>query len=110
MAELSESDKRTMLGENYEEVLAKAQQEGRAKSSTEQLWASRVEKYESNKLTAIAVLVVGVILFVSNLYAVSGPSVMLVGVLGIAALLGGVGWYVLLWRALRHLHANHPAS
>jgi uncharacterized membrane protein YgdD (TMEM256/DUF423 family) len=109
MAELSEADKRAMLGDKYKEVLEKAQKEGRAQSSTQQLWASRVEKYESNKLSAIAIAVVGTILFVSNLYAVSGPSVVLVGASGIGALLVGTGWYVFLWRTLRHLHANQPA-
>jgi uncharacterized membrane protein YgdD (TMEM256/DUF423 family) len=109
MAELSEADKRKMLGDKYKEVLEKAQEEGRAQTSTEQLWTARVEKCESSKLSAIAIAVVGTILFVSNLYAVSGPSVMLVGVSGVGALVVGVGWYMLLSRNLRHLRLNQPA-
>jgi hypothetical protein len=109
VAELSEADKRAILGENYKEVLAKAQEEGRAQSAPQQIWTAEVDKCNNNKFSALAIAVVGAILFVSNLYAVSGPSVMLVGAFGIAALLGGTGWYAYLWRTLRNLRANRPA-
>jgi hypothetical protein len=110
MADLSEADKRTLLGENYKEVLAKAQAEGRAQSASTQLWSSKVEKCESNRFSASAIMVVGAIMLVSNIYAASGPSVMLVSVFAIALLLVGAGWFVQIWRALRTLRANRPAD
>ena len=110
MADLSEADKITLLGTNYKEVLAKAQLEGRVKTSAGQLWAEQIEKCRSKKFTAVAVTVVGALLAVSNFYAVSGPSVMLVGVFGVAAFLGGIGWYVHLWRTVRKLQANPPTD
>jgi hypothetical protein len=57
-----------------------------------------------------ALTVVGAILAISNYYAVSGPSVVLVGVFGIAAFFVGAGWYVDLSRNLRKLDANQPAA
>ena len=110
MAELSEADKRTLLGANYKEVLAQAEREGRTKTPAAQLRAEHVEKCKSKKFTAVGVTVVGALLAVSNFYAVSGPSVMLVGVLGVAAFLGGIGWYVHLWRTVRKLQANPPTD
>ena len=110
MAELSNADKRAILGEGYEEVLAKAQQEGRAHSSDKQLWAAEVQKCENRQFSAFAITVVGAVLFVSDYYEVSGPSVMLVGAFGIAALIVGIGWYVHLWKALRKLRADRPAN
>jgi hypothetical protein len=110
MADLSEADKRTLLGENYKEVLAKAQAEGRAQSASTQLWASQVEKCESNRFNASAITVVGAVMLISNLSAASGPSVMLVSVVAIALLLVGVGWFVLIWRTIRTLYANRPAD
>jgi hypothetical protein len=110
MAALSEADKRAILGDNYQDVLAKAQLEGHAKTSSEQLKATQIEKCENGKFNAFAIMVVGAILVVSNYYAVSGPSVVLVGALGVVALCTGAGWYVYLWRMLRRLRADAPAG
>jgi uncharacterized membrane protein len=110
MAALSEADKRAILGDNYQDVLAKAQQEGHAKTSSEQMKATQIEKCESRKFSAFAIMVVGAILIVSNYYAVSGPSVVLVEVLGAVAFCAGAGWYVHLWRTLRRLNADTPAG
>jgi hypothetical protein len=110
MADLSEADKRTLLGENYKEVLAQAQAEGRVQSAPKQLWAAQVEKCGSNRFSASAITVVGVIMLVSNLYAASGPSVMLVSVFAIALILVGGGWFVHIWRTLRKLNANRPVD
>ncbi len=108
MAALSEADKRAILGDNYQEVLAKAQQEGHAKTSSEQLKATQIEKCESRQFSAFAVMVVGAILIVSNYYAVSGPSVVLVGRSARSGFCAGAGWYVHLWRTLRRLRTDAP--
>jgi hypothetical protein len=110
MAELSEADKRAILGDDYKAVLEKAQREGTAKTPAAQLLASEVEKCGKRQFSAFAIAVVGAILIVSNFYAVSGPSVMLVGILGGLAFFVGVGWYIHLWRTLRKLNANRPAD
>ena len=110
MAELSEKDKRTLLGENYREVLAKAEQEGSVKTARHQDWASAIEKSLSKQFSAAAVMIVGALIVVSNYLAVSGPSVMLVGVFGAVIFFAGVGWYWRLRNKLRDLNANPPAS
>jgi len=109
MAELSEKDKITLFGENYREVLAQAQAEGRTDSDLKKLWAIQIEKCRSNKFTAGAVTIVGAILALSEFFAVSGPSVLLVGLAGIAIFFLGIGWYWRLWSTLRRLEANPPA-
>jgi hypothetical protein len=110
MADLTEKDKRTLLGDNFREVLEQARAEGRAQSASKVVWASQVEKCGGNKLSAVAIMVVGAILFVSNSYAISGPSVLAIGIAGMAAFLAGVGWYLYLWKTLRKLYANRPAN
>ena len=110
MAELTEKDKRTLWGENYKEVLAKAEKEGHVQVAPEQVWRLQVEKCAGNKLSAVFIMVLGVALLVSDFYAVSGTSIMPLRVFAIAALLVGAGWYVHLWRTLRKLHANRPAG
>lgn len=89
MADLSEAYNRTLLGENYKEVLAQAQKEGRAQTSAGQLWTEQIEKCGSRKFSAFAVMVVGGLWAVSNFYAVSGPSVVLVGLFGVLLFLEG---------------------
>jgi hypothetical protein len=106
MAELSEKDKRTLFGENYKEVLAQAELEGRVASVRQRGWAAEIESIESKKFSAVAVMIVGGLIALSNYFAVSGPSVMLVGLFGVALLLIGVGWYWRLWSRLRELKAN----
>ena len=108
MAEMREADKRILWGENYKEVLAKAQEEGRVQAAPKLLWAKQVDKCGNDKLSAVFIIVLGVVLLVSNFYAVSGPSVMLVSVFAAAALVVGVVWYVHIWRTLRKLRANIP--
>ena len=110
MAELTEKDKKTLWGENYKEVLAKAQEEGRVQRNPQLIWAAQVDKCANSKLSAVFIMVLGAVLLVSNLYGVSGPPVMLVNVFAIAALLLGAGWYVHIWRTLRKLRANRPAD
>jgi hypothetical protein len=106
MAELSEKDKRTLFGENYKDVLAQAELEGRVASVRQRDWAGEIERIESRKFSAAAVMIVGGLITGSNYFAVSGPSVMLVGLFGVALLLIGIGWYWRLWSRLRELKAN----
>jgi hypothetical protein len=110
LAELSEKDKKILFGDNYKEVLEKAQQEGSAKSASETLRVSQAEKCRNNKFTAGALMVVGAILTVSNFYSMSGSSVMLVSAFGIAIFLLGAVWYTHNWRTLQRLDAESAAG
>ena len=103
MAELSEADKRMMLGANYKEVLEKAQQEGRAKNSGTSFEHRKSKSAATANSARWQSWWSARSLFVSNFYAVSGPSVMLVGVFGIAAMAVSSGWYLHLRKTLRNL-------
>ena len=111
MAELPEKDKRILFGDNYKEVLAKAQEEGLVQSNSQAIVVAQIEKCRNNKFSAIALMIVGALLFVSNFYAVSGPSVLAVGIAGIVIFLLGLVWYVRILQSLRNLGAKlEPAN
>ncbi|HWG04329.1 MAG TPA: hypothetical protein VG271_04880, partial [Beijerinckiaceae bacterium] len=109
MAELSEKDKLTLWGANYKEVLAQAQAEGGAAKTSARATAAKIEKCVNSRFSAGALCVVGLLLTVSNFYAVSGPSVMLVGLFGIAAFILGMVWYVRLQMTIRQLKLANSA-
>lgn len=109
MAELSEADRRILLGENYKELEAQAEAEGRARGAPEKLWTAQVDKCGNNQFSAFAITVVGLVLFVTNFYAVSGPSLLLVTIFSVVTIIVGVGWYGYLWKTLRQLYAERPA-
>jgi xanthosine utilization system XapX-like protein len=56
------------------------------------------------------VIIVGGLIALSNYLALSGPSVMIVGLMGIALFLIGVAWLWRLLSRLRALKANPPVA
>ncbi len=92
MAELSDDDRRKILGERYKEI-----EEAALKSSgmldEDRVRNARKLKAEANKLNALAVGAVGFILLVSNYYAMSGPSIALVTAFAAALCVIGGAWY-----------------
>ena len=109
MAELSEKDKLTLWGANYKAVLAQAEVEEGAEKTSARATAAKIEKCVNSRFSAGALCLVGLLLTVSNFYAVSGPSVMLVGLFGIAAFILGVVWYVRVQKTIRSLRLANPA-
>jgi hypothetical protein len=102
MAELSEDDRRKILGDRYKEIEESAQKKGGARLE-DQVKAIRSSKAESQKLNAFAIGIVGLILLVSNFYAVSGPSLMLVTAIALGLCAAGGAWYARQIFVLRQL-------
>jgi hypothetical protein len=91
-------------------VLAQAEARGGAERNSVRAWTEKLDKLNNSQFSAFAIAVVGALLFVSNFFALSGPSVMLVGLVGIVGFFSGACWYVLLWTALRRMRANSPVT
>jgi hypothetical protein len=105
MAELSERDRKAILGERYMEI-EQAARKSSGRTDNEQAKAERIDKTEAQKFNAVALVIVGLILLVSNFYAVSGPSLLFVTGLAIAFCVIGVAWYARIIMVLRQLAAT----
>jgi len=109
MAELAEVDREKILGANYREI-ERAAQLASGVQDADRLRAERISSAESSKLNALAIVVVGALLLASNYFAVSGPSVVLVGLFGAALCASGVAWYWRLGTIVRRLQQEAAAK
>ena len=62
-----------------------------------------IQKVEGRRFTALSMIFIGIILGVSNYYAVSGPELWQVAALAAALFVGGIAWSVMLNRQLAAL-------
>ena len=102
MAALPESDRKKILGDDYRALDERNEAVGLRKNA-EEVRAERISKSETSQITAGGIAVVGVILFVTNFYSVSGPSLKLISAFSAMLTVVGVAWYVLLVRKLKAL-------
>ena len=105
MAELSEKDRRIILGADYREIEEAAQRASGIKDADRER-AAAIERAEAQRLNSWAFIFVGALLVVSNFYAASGPSSMWTAAFGGALCVIGLGWF---WRQaliLRRLRAE----
>ena len=101
MAALSEADLIKILGEN-----ARAQIEAASESKNEDPAAVRKRallSIEGQEFTAAALIIMGIVLFISAYYTQTGMAFTIQCAAASAALIGGLGWYLYLGKRKRAL-------
>jgi hypothetical protein len=101
MAALSDVDLVKILGEN-----ARAQIEAASESKTENpevLRKRKLQSIEGQEFTAMALMIMGFVLFVSAYYTQVGMAFTIQCATATAALVGGIGWYLVLGKKKRAL-------
>ena len=101
MAALSDADLIKILGEN-----ARAQIEAASQSKTEDPEVVRkrtLVSIEGQEFSAIALVIMGIVLFISAYYTQTGMAFTIQCAAASAALIGGIGWYLYLGKRKRAL-------
>lgn len=107
MAELSVADKRAIHGDNYAAIEAKEAALARAPegpAERRRALAQRLETNETGRISAFAIGLTGLLLALGSWYRTKGIDV--AGWIGIAALVIGVIWYVMLVKSAKEWRAK----
>ena len=90
MAELSDADKRVLLGENYKEI-ERAAAEASGMNATQEAIEEKRKKIDNVRTSAGVIGLLGTLVFVTNYLQMSGPYQ---PYMSIAAAIGAVGGIV----------------
>jgi hypothetical protein len=107
VAPLSELDRKAILGDKYLPLDEFGDQTS-GNASDEKKIAARIDKSEQRSFTAGSIIVIGLIVLVSNLSAISGPSLAAVSYVAFFIMTAGATWLYYLRRERRALFERAP--
>ncbi len=109
MAALTEADLKLILGDQYKQANLDSDSPANIKANAEKNYKARIVKLDNTKFSAVALIMLGIVLFTTNYLAISGPSLLPVAILGLVMLAIGVVWYVYTRKAMSKALAEGPA-
>ncbi len=110
MAALSEVDLKRILGEGYREIDLNSTDPAQMKIDAAALFKSSMEKLDNASFSAVALVLLGLVLLISNQLAISGPSLLGVSIFGAVVALIGAAWYIYVRGAIKKLGETKPTK